>query len=124
MRHVEHVAIAIFKCMQADCNVMFIQGMGPGRGEGERGQGYRKLWQQVPCLCCHSMLPAPTPIVTPSSAVSSTWISKVGRAHISSAEASINECLSQQRSGLSRSALAQAMLQQRLKCFTHTTIKV
>ncbi len=23
------------------------QGMGPGRGDGERGQGYRKLWQQV-----------------------------------------------------------------------------
>ena len=27
------------------------QGMGPGRGDGERGQGYRKLWQQVYTAC-------------------------------------------------------------------------
>ena len=38
-----------------DSILCIAQGMGPGRGDGERGQGYRKLWQQVGigiATCC------------------------------------------------------------------------
>ena len=36
-----------------------LQGMGAGRSDGERGQGYRKLWQQV-CRIPVNMLPRPS----------------------------------------------------------------
>ena len=38
--------------LDADGILCTTQAMGSGRGDGERGQGYRKLWQQVyiPCL--------------------------------------------------------------------------
>lgn len=39
--------------VDADGILCTTQAMGSGRGDGERGQGYRKLWQQV-CISCLS----------------------------------------------------------------------
>lgn len=40
-------AVTVLDAICGDDMVAPLQGMGGGRGEGERGQGYRKLWQQV-----------------------------------------------------------------------------